>query len=302
MTIGEDGFRQSTERLSPARIAFVGDSFTFGTGVDDPETFAEHLGRLAKVTVKNFGIPGANFAMEAEVIKKYVLPWSPTHIVWCFFEENDLGQNQLFYRWQETGSKNTFYYDNFTSGDWRRIFIRKAKSFLGRHVMISALFKSLYRSWTGEKVKPEYLTRIRTDVSEFKMALHEPLLANSLSGRKPLDPQEWEVIVREFENVVALTRKAGIPLTLVLLPRREHIYMPMSNHPRGDKVTRLSHNGAKEHFTLLLKGDRTVPLLDLIEHFWNIAPNLGPLYFTVDGHFNEKGNEEAARFILKHIF
>jgi hypothetical protein len=133
------------------------------------------------------------------------------------------------------------------------------------------------------------------------MALHEPLMQNNQSGRNPFPIEEWKIISREFNNVLSLTEESQISLFILLFPRKEHIYLPLSNHPRGHQVTRTSHNGAKEHILLLLQEKSNVPLLDITEHFWNIAPETGPLYNTIDGHFNERGNEEVAKFILNGV-
>lgn len=71
-TIGEDGFRVTpqygwtalnADASSNARINFLGDSFTFGEGVNDNQTMEYYFGALAQkygkpVLVKNYGVHG----------------------------------------------------------------------------------------------------------------------------------------------------------------------------------------------------------------------------------------------------
>jgi hypothetical protein len=45
----------------------------------------------------------------------------------------------------------------------------------------------------------------------------------------------------------------------------------------------------------------SITFLDGVDHFWKIAPFLPPLYFKVDGHFNERGSEEMAKFIVTSL-
>src|SRR5688572_1565931 len=65
------GFRGAdirTHRPPASLIAIVGDSFTFGTGVNDAEVFTELLDRESPATrrVYNFAVPG--FSTDQEVL------------------------------------------------------------------------------------------------------------------------------------------------------------------------------------------------------------------------------------------
>jgi hypothetical protein len=63
-------------------IVAVGDSFTYGTGVTDGETFAAQLEqRLDGVRVANLGIPGFGIDQIALTIRHYALPLKPRLIV-----------------------------------------------------------------------------------------------------------------------------------------------------------------------------------------------------------------------------
>lgn len=82
------GFRGSEWSIAPdagvCRLAFIGDSHTFGFGVEIHQTFAEQLiDRLhrrypgKKFEALNFGANGYNSVQELQVVKDYVLDLSP---------------------------------------------------------------------------------------------------------------------------------------------------------------------------------------------------------------------------------
>ena len=75
------------------RILVLGDSFTFGMGVEENETFPHHLETLLGKTgqdweVLNFGVPGYNTIQEAELFKVKGLAYSPD-IVILYVLDND---------------------------------------------------------------------------------------------------------------------------------------------------------------------------------------------------------------------
>lgn len=72
------------------RIAVIGDSFTFGQGIEVKDRFTNRLEALlrdrgADVEVLNFGIPGAGTADHLRALQQDVLPLAPDFIVLQWF-------------------------------------------------------------------------------------------------------------------------------------------------------------------------------------------------------------------------
>jgi hypothetical protein len=102
--INSDGFRDDDRysRKKPPdtfRIMAVGDSYTFGAGVELEDTYSKKLEKLLNerhpsplyryYEVINAGIPGANTAMEVDFLREWGLKYNPD-LVLVAFVLNDL--------------------------------------------------------------------------------------------------------------------------------------------------------------------------------------------------------------------
>lgn len=97
--INEDGFRgpRIPRERTPgvARIAAVGDSHTFGWGVEDDETWPAVVAReLDGVEVLNAGVNGYDAEQESSFCRRVVLDWQPDLVLWQFFL-NDAGMRDM---------------------------------------------------------------------------------------------------------------------------------------------------------------------------------------------------------------
>lgn len=80
------------------RIAFLGDSFTFGWGVEEDQIFVRVLERLLnetiganrRVEILNFGVPGYSTFQEVALYREKVAPFKPDLVV-IYFVSNDFG-------------------------------------------------------------------------------------------------------------------------------------------------------------------------------------------------------------------
>jgi lysophospholipase L1-like esterase len=78
------------------RIAIIGDSFTFGWGVEERESFVTMLeARLERqypgrrFEVLNFGVPGYNTAMECATLEHKALKFRPDFVILQFYYNDD---------------------------------------------------------------------------------------------------------------------------------------------------------------------------------------------------------------------
>jgi len=81
--------REISEAKPPGvrRVVFLGDSYTFGWGVDDPEVFPERIseiltaGQQHRLEGLNLGVPGYNTVQEAECLRSEAGRFGPDLVV-----------------------------------------------------------------------------------------------------------------------------------------------------------------------------------------------------------------------------
>lgn len=92
-SIDEHGFRETTP-LAEASVFALGDSFTFGYGVDQQESWVERVETTLGVPVYNLGVgntsPGQQVMLLRYVLRKQPHPFHMKQLLWMIFEGNDL--------------------------------------------------------------------------------------------------------------------------------------------------------------------------------------------------------------------
>ncbi|MGH7887128.1 MAG: SGNH/GDSL hydrolase family protein, partial [Candidatus Binatia bacterium] len=90
------GFRGGSSG-GPAWAVAVGDSFTFGVGVEQEDTWVYLLAKALSREIVNLGIPAQGPPQYTRVLKRYGLPMRPKVVFYGFYF-NDLDATNRFYR------------------------------------------------------------------------------------------------------------------------------------------------------------------------------------------------------------
>ncbi|MCP9452256.1 MAG: SGNH/GDSL hydrolase family protein [Nitrospira sp.] len=169
------------------RVAIIGDSFTFGQGIDEEDRLSNLLERSfpplpfsRRIEVLNFGKPGANTTEEVTILQKDVLPRRPDFVLlqWYVNDVENNGPSQ--------GSPNV------------RTFTNQVKQFLLNHsVLYFLVVDSVHRlrSRFGRSYAADLFGRVGNPHS--------------------LEAQEAEKALREFFNKC---RDYGVPMGVILVP------------------------------------------------------------------------------------
>ncbi len=106
------------------RIAFLGDSFTFGWGVNEDEAFPEVTAKILQkkfpnihVEALNFGVPGYSTFQEVALFKDKALDFKPDAVV-VYFVQNDFGLPFFIKNVHQPGSVVTSR--EFSKSAWAR--------------------------------------------------------------------------------------------------------------------------------------------------------------------------------------
>jgi len=87
------GFRENAMDFArPGSVMFLGDSFTFGLGVNEDELFTERLDESSDQTFLNAGVPGYSTDQQLLLLDQ-LLQFRPDRLVWVVYLGNDLLDN-----------------------------------------------------------------------------------------------------------------------------------------------------------------------------------------------------------------
>jgi lysophospholipase L1-like esterase len=266
-SIDQHGFRRPGVELQKPpgsfRIACLGDSFTFGTGLGDHETWPALLpGMLNEAQdgptfeVMNCGVGGYNTIQEAAYLEQRVLRFEPDLVVCCLYLNDVMigvkpppavvGERTRFVRrWTRPGRD-----------DWMRS-LRRAS------VLVDLVCDRLYHA-----IEASVYTQRHADV---------------FTG----DGEGWQLARDALLRMRAMTEQAGARFVLLLYPQMVRDGAVLSSHDAYAVVSEFAR--AEDIDSLDLE---SAFLSQPVEDFW-VHPT--------DLHPNAAANEVAARAVAQFL-
>lgn len=293
--IDETGFRAGGWSPAAARAgklhAFVGDSFTFGLGVNDSQTFTSLLNhqRATNAAFINCGIPGFSTDQEALMIERDVLPLKPDQVWVVVCLVNDLVDNLHPYPMQANRQKPHFELVG------EELLLRNTP------VPIDPVDPRARRSdLLGEILGADFSRQSWRRIAEGRYVIFRALSENLLpppdvSGaldnrnRKSLD-LFFALMARSIRAVESQGARFG----LILMPGRSLIEKPASISGQYQRYL--------EANLLTWAKARRLPAINLVAALSNArGAGASPLFFPHDGHLTPLGHEEVARALAAEI-
>ena len=288
------GFRQADEvgpkRAGGTRMVAIGDSFTFGEGVEGEEAWprALHaaLGRSAArpTEVINAGVPGRWMDDYYLELKNRVLALDPDVVLLGFFVGNDIdGEDARAHVWSRVDShglpeevevpdlrvENGHRLKGHVKSRWRLPIVRDSH--------VAQLF------FDGGKAVFE--------------ALWPPELAEEITYA-PVDTAETKEIVGRVERLllamVELCRARGCELVAVMIPTREQVSPELA--PSGRER---DWEKPQRHFRAFFER-AGIPFVDLLPAV-RAAKDEAPLYYRFDAHWTARGHALAAENVAAFL-
>ena len=277
---------------SKKKILLLGDSFTFGYGVEQEDTYAN---LLEKLLGDNYVVINAGYAdgyspdTEYIYLKEKGLKFNPDVLLLGFFVGNDIddvGSNDLVGDDKGLPKKivsNNFYIDENnrlrakynSSIDHNESILYKIKLFLNYNLHSYIFLK--------DKLRPIYS----------KLTKDESILENSIYGNKYGEDLEllWEKTQNILLEMNSIMKNQGKDFIIVLIPKREQFYEEKDD----------TYNFSNPNQKLINFGrDNGIPIIDLLPYFKQ-HPNNFNLYFKKDGHWNSGGHKFAAEKIYEEL-
>jgi len=264
------GFRGNVVARPLVGIA-LGDSFTFGQGVEAQEAWPEQLSSLAGRNFANLGVFNYGPPQYTGVLQRYGLSLRPKIVLYAIYLHNDLWDAAHFVQWQQEGGPYT-----------KRSFGQSR--FLARH---SRLYQLLLASKEGPG--------LRAVVADRKKLLIQVI------AEQPAQQQKiaWDSFRQAILSARHLVQDEGATLVVLLVPSKAQTYRRLlrtSSEPQ--EVLDLDERNRE---MLRLCTAYQIRCLDLAPRFQEGAQAGEQLYFRIDGHWNAAGHRLAARAIYDYL-
>ena len=279
-------FRETADKDEKA-FAIVGDSFSFGLGVNDSDTFVKRLNSRAgqQHSYLNFSVPGYSTDQELLLVQQRVLVFHPDVVLLVVYLGNDLFDNELGFPLQANNAKPYFMLD----GDGLALKnspvpletkpTERVKFDLSRVVMgdvddgAGMLTRQLRRF--------ELFRLLETPFRKY------PELSNHFEDTFDYRQRLFEAIVKRLKS---LCDRSDIELKIVLMPGRSFVQDPGTPSQQFQDYLR---NG------ILSMGERIeADVMDLAQHLRQRYRESGEIvFFPNEGHLTARGHEVVAEYL-----
>lgn len=300
--INEDGYRgpRAGERGPAAfRIAALGDSFTFGYGVEEEDAWPRRLeatldeGRSpsARVEVANLGVGGYGTFHEVAWLERVEQKVRPDLAVVEFYVGNDPADNARFA--QRGAQRNGVAVSTELDPGAGRV--ETIKRWMGSRLHLFALVSSR---------ADELLVRLgaRRLVYPFEMEV-------LLKRPPPVVDIAWRATDDALRRLAELSRRRGLKILVAVIPMRHQVsemaWQRLLRHYGGPSAAPGFDRDGPQGIVRALCEREGLPLFDLMAGFREEAARLGvdgrEFYWSRDQHFNGRGHALAARLIAERL-
>lgn len=241
-------------------VIFLGDSFTYGYGLADDETFAGIYCSRQQVACANLGMPGSGTSRQVKRLQQFIETWHwrPKEVKLFFF-----GMSGSF-------SAGNDFVDNFGYSRWLE---GQARGVPARREAPRPSFASRVISSQTSLLEHSYLMR--------RVKYHWGPLLKSMLVVDPDEDQMARALVdtqRGFQELDDLSRKAGFDYSVYLI-------VPVQDIIRGSYPETL----------LALNGVSTKPVATTAPLF---VDDPAKFYYAYDGHLNPEGSRRVAEYLI----
>lgn len=298
ISINGDGFRE-TARLEGHKIVALGDSFTFGWGIDQDRTWVEVLERLIGEPIYNMGIhdssPKQELLLLEQGIDSRALDLRGGLLMWMIFEGNDLEDSYHDLRpvQNSVSISERLFKDTIIETLWTLPSKLRQGSVFGKFRDGRAEFSGL---GSEARTKNHYI--IDGITSAFPLYMSPRFGPKLFSVKQLLGAQRSEQYVeahpnrlllqKTFERMQSLAHRAGFQVVVIIAPSGVRLY--------GAEFEDFPRLSDKSYFNILITRLAEQYGFEIV----NLQESLRPyamkelLYFRDDDHWNERGHLAVA--------
>ena len=326
VNINPEGLRGPKHSLKKAvgskRILVLGDSFTWGAGVGDDETFSHILETLlqGKAEVINTGVNGYGTDQEFLFLKSEGFKYEPD-LVMVTFVPNDIENNLLDFDRGGAGRKPKFLFNNDTL-QLNNVPVPKMmetpgpvtliKKFLQRNFHSYAFLKNVttHLSYKFSRQPEQLESRSRAQKAKLQEARQTLGFENNIEAvylpylkdsTNTVLTEGWLLTQEILKEIDRFCRSIDARMLVVVVASRMEIY----DTDWQQAVTKHSLDPARFDMSKLVRMFREferetkIPVITLSERFREHQGER--LYFVHDSHWNPSGHRLTAEIIHEYV-
>ena len=290
--IDEHGFRNESPWPAKTDIVIVGDSFVFGFGVNDDQSWPALLARdFPQQHIMNLGQVGAGVGQYQRIYEQFGVGLRPRLVLVGLLMSNDGWDTMMYDRWSKSGSSDDYMqwrdYGRFKFNP--RNPIDGIKGLLKRKSYLFALLlqtREAYLDWSLSEPKMFNCPR------GGRLQLFPSRLAAAASSAQP-DRQEFRLMLEAIERIQSLADQNGTKVLFVFQPDKEQVYLPLL-----EPASHVPDPGLALHNEMERRG---ISDFDLTPMLRQRAQAGECLYFEKDGHPNVHGYAAIAEIVSAYL-
>lgn len=307
--INSQGFRgKELEKEKPAetlRILTVGDSFTFGHGVSDEQTYSAVLENILRDQGENVEIINGGYASGFSpdsyylFLKEKGLALKPDLVVMGFFVWNDISD-----------LAETQWVDVDTGGLPKRIesrlrtvdnfghlqFVKPRKRFQIPILRNSHLFQLIYsyKSSFFDRLITGFDKNSNFDPEKEATSIYDECIF--IESCFPKYENEWQKVRKVIGATGDLLNKNGTKFLVLIIPTKEQAAESLCCG--WEKLTEGETTGVNKKLEEFLTS-KNIAFIDLLDKFKDVDSS--KLYFDYDAHWKTAGHDLAAHIIADFL-
>lgn len=256
-TITKEGYRVPEASDNPD-IIFIGDSFTFGQGLKDDDTFVMRYCKQRNLSCMNLGVPGSGTIEEIDRLEEFLTKKGikPKKVILSMMvmtsflgSGNDLNDNLQVLEYRTEKKTNLQQYQHAEASE---SMIRKFAEYAFRYSNLARVMKFYFL----------------------------PIIKNSIviAPEKSRLQEALSVAKDQLNRLEKMSKQFQFKYQTVL-------FYPVQDITRGTHLETTAHIQAISPITINSSADV-------------LLPNPSQYYFSMDGHFNEKGSKKIVELLL----
>lgn len=289
-TINRNGFRGVAGSDENDSYSIIGDSFSFGIGVNDIDTFTAILNRKNdhKSLFHNFSVPGYSTDQQLLLIKD-LNDKDSRNILLMVYLGNDIFDNMRAYPLQAEHAKPYFEIINNSLVLKNTPVPLKPKSAAARKETIASIV--LGKEYQGNALT-NWLAQLEINRRLGVFQTNHLLTEETLQSRFSESLELFMKLIHEIEEVVEQNHGR---LGIVLLPGRSYVEQPASLSAQYQEYFRQYINSS-------LESTSSIKVMDMAKYLREMH-EMGTknLYYPNEGHLTPLGHEYVAEYLLTQI-